>query len=93
MQDPIFCKFEKINRKWVFRILFTVFEYERAGFNKIKKSLNPITSKILSNRLKTLEDMALVTKEIVVDRPLKVEYHLTRKGKKIISAMVKSLKD
>jgi len=93
MQNPIFYKFEKINRKWIFKILFTVFENEKAGFNYIKKALNPITSKVLSNCLKTLEDTALLTKRIVVDKPLKVEYYLTRKGKRMISAMVKSLRD
>ena len=91
MQNPIFYKFERMNRKWVFRILFIVYESEKAGFNYIKKALSPITSKVLSNRLRTLEEMALVTKEIIVDRPLKVEYHLTRKGKRMISAMAKSL--
>jgi DNA-binding HxlR family transcriptional regulator len=93
MKPPIFYKFEKMNRKWVFRILFTVFENERTGFNHIKKSLNPITSKTLSSRLKILEDMALLTKNIVVDKPLKVEYYLTKRGKRIISAMVKNLRD
>jgi len=93
MQNPIFCKFEKMNRKWVFRILFTVFENEKAGFNYIKKALSPITSKVLSNRLKTLEEMALVTKKVVVDKPLKVEYYLTKKGKRMVFAMVRSLKD
>lgn len=91
MQNPIFYKFERINRKWVFKILFTVYECEKAGFNKIKKSLNPITSKVLSNRLKNLEDMALLTKTVLIDRPLKVEYHLTGRGKRMISAMVRSL--
>ncbi|MEM7815887.1 MAG: helix-turn-helix domain-containing protein [Candidatus Aenigmatarchaeota archaeon] len=93
MQNPLFYKLEKINRKWVFRIMFIVFENEKVGFNYIKKALKPITSKVLSNRLKTLEDMALVTKKIVVDKPLKVEYYLTKKGKRMISAIVKSLRE
>jgi len=93
MKPPIFYQFEKINKKWIFRILFTVFEHEKTGFNHIKKALNPITSKTLSNRLKTLEGMALLTKNIVVDKPLKVEYHLTKRGKRIISAMVRNLRD
>jgi DNA-binding HxlR family transcriptional regulator len=91
MKSTIFYKLEKMNRKWAFGVLFTVYESEKAGFNYIKRALSPITSKVLSNRLKTLEEMALLTKEIVVDKPLKVEYHLTRKGKRIISAMAKSL--
>jgi DNA-binding HxlR family transcriptional regulator len=93
MQNPIFFKLEKMNRKWIFKVLFTIYESEKAGFNYIKKALNPITSKVLSNRLRTLEDMALLTKRIVVDKPLKVEYYLTRKGRRIISAMAKSLRD
>ena len=91
MRPPIFYQFEKMNRKWVFRILFTIFESEKAGFNYIKKALNPITSKVLSNRLKTMEEMALVTKNVVADKPLKVEYYLTKKGKRMIAAMAKSL--
>ena len=93
MKDPIFFKFEKMNRKWIFRILFTVYESEKAGFNYIKKALSPITSKVLSNRLRTLEEMALVTKKVVAERPRKVEYHLTKRGRRMISAMDRSLRD
>jgi len=93
MKDPIFFKFEKMNRKWIFRILFTVYESEKAGFNYIKKALSPITSKVLSNRLRTLEEMALVTKKVVTERPRKVEYHLTKRGRRMISAMDRSLRD
>jgi len=93
MKDPIFFKFEKMNRKWIFRILFTVYESEKAGFNYIKKALSPITSKVLSNRLRTLEEMALVTKKVVMERPRKVEYHLTERGRRMISAMDRSLRD
>ena len=91
MKPQIFSKFEKINRKWTFKILFTVFECEKAGFNYIKKALSPITSKILSSRLKALEETALLKKEVVVEKPLKVEYRLTRKGRRLMAAMATSL--
>jgi DNA-binding HxlR family transcriptional regulator len=93
MQSQIFQEFERINRKWAFRILFTVSESGRVGFNGIKRSLRPITSKTLSARLKMLEGMALLTKETIVDRPIKVEYRLTKRGAGIISALARSLKE
>jgi DNA-binding HxlR family transcriptional regulator len=91
MKPPIFYQFEKINRKWVFRILFVIFENEKTGFNYIKKALSPITSRVLSSRLTVLEETALVAKSVISDKPKKVEYYLTEKGKEIMSAMAKNL--
>jgi DNA-binding HxlR family transcriptional regulator len=91
MKPPIFYQFEKINRKWAFKILFTIYESEKAGFNYIKKALSPITSKVLSSRLRALEETRLLTKKVVAENPRKVEYHLTKRGRRMISAMAKSL--
>ncbi len=59
-------------------------------FGQLQRSLNGISPKTLSLRLKQLEKDGIVNKRIFADVPLHVEYSLTQKGrslKKIINLM------
>ena len=50
------------------------------NFNKLLSSINGLTPKTLSTRLKELEEKGLVSKQILVGRPIRIEYRLTKKG-------------
>jgi len=55
------------------------------GFLQLKKNLPQITSKILSSRLKELEQEGLITKKIDSNTfPKKSEYSLTKSGKEFL---------
>lgn len=77
-----------IQGKWVFHILFVLLEHEKIHFNGLKKNVNPISSRILSLHLKQLTQLGLVIKNIIVDKPLRVEYKLTMKGKTFLSTII-----
>ena len=79
---PIEIAFEHIGRKWAINILRDLF----LGKKRFREFLevNPeLSGKVLSQRLKELEDDGLIRKKIVSKTPLRAEYGLTDKGKNL----------
>ena len=71
--------------KWKLVILWHIYEEEIIRYGELKKCLNNITHKMLSNQLKELVvGSDLVHKEMYHQVPPKVEYSLTEKGKSLI---------
>ncbi|MEK3885972.1 winged helix-turn-helix transcriptional regulator [Bacillus sp. FSL K6-3431] len=52
-------------------------------FNEMKKALNGISSNLLSERLKYLEDEGLVIKELYSQHPPRYRYTLTKSGEEL----------
>ncbi len=50
------------------------------GFEGLRRSLKGISSRVLSKKLKMLEDRGLIEREVLNTRPPKVRYALTEKG-------------
>lgn len=73
-----------IGGKWKTLILWHLSNEGVKRYGEIKKSLNGITHKMLSQQLKELESDGLVHREEYHQIPPKVEYSLTDKGKTII---------
>lgn len=88
------CPIEKtlgmIGKKWVILILRDLLGGTRR-FSDLLQSLNGISPKTLSERLKDLEEDGLVTRKPYPEIPPRVEYSLTNKGRSlngILEAMV-----
>ena len=61
-------------------------------FGALKRAMPGISPKTLSLRLRKLESDGIIAREIFLEVPLHVEYHLTRKGRslrKVFQAMDK----
>lgn len=92
------CTIEKtldyIAKKWSLLILLKIYKGNNSlRYCEIKKSLDRITPKILSARLKELELHGLLKKKIDANQfPIKCTYSLTASGKDIIK-IIKSLKE
>lgn len=88
------CSIEKaldvLQGRWTFLILRDLFEGTRR-FGELKKSLNGISPKTLSERLKELEEKGVVTRTAYPTIPPTVEYSLTEKGKSLKS-IIKEMK-
>lgn len=69
--------------KWKLQILhyLTVNEGDKNTFKKIERGISGISAKMLSKELKELEQNQLVTREVVVGKPVTVEYAITEYGK------------
>ncbi len=82
-----------IQSKWTFHILFVLWEKEKAHFNGLKKATKPITSRVLSSHLKQLIQLGLVIKNVIIEKPLRVEYQLSEKGKNFLSSIINLFTD
>lgn len=67
---------ENITNKWSILIL-TVLCSEPARFNELRRRLDGITHKALSDALKRLERNGLVNRTVLPTSPVSVEYSLT----------------
>jgi DNA-binding HxlR family transcriptional regulator len=81
---PIEYTMFNIAGKWKLVLLWHIYDKEIIRYGELKKCLNNITHKMLSNQLKDLVSYGLVHKEMYHQVPPKVEYSLTKKGKSLI---------
>lgn len=87
------CNVEKtiriISGKWTATILYQL-TFGKKRFGELQRSLDGISSKTLTDRLRMLEKNGIIKKTVFQEIPLHVEYELTKKGSKlntIFSAM------
>jgi len=76
-----------LSKKWTMSIIITIGNFNNLRFNDIKDRLENATSKILSERLKELEEKGLVKRKPYNEVPLRVEYSLTKKGEKLLKVL------
>ncbi|MEF8786452.1 MAG: helix-turn-helix domain-containing protein [Haloarculaceae archaeon] len=80
-----------VGRKWHPVLLFYLFQDGPLGFSALKERTDGISSKMLSESLSDLEDAGLVTRELLDDQPVRVEYAVSERGETlgpVIEAMV-----
>jgi DNA-binding HxlR family transcriptional regulator len=82
-----------ISKKWTLLILLELYKTQgKKRYSELKQSLLDITPKILSTRLRELEQQGLITKSInTTSFPIKCEYKLTDSGKDFIR-IIKDIK-
>ena len=73
---------DAISGKWKLQIINVLFDGAKRN-NELLKKLNNISSKVLSQKLKELEDFDLISKKIYAQVPPRVEYSLTKKAIKL----------
>ena len=66
--------------KWSIEILTVLYSVRNSSFGNVKKSVRGITSRVLSEKLKNLENAKLVQRSVMNTRPPTVRYSLTEKG-------------
>lgn len=70
---------EQIANKWSVLILAVLCE-QPSRFNAIKRRLDPITHKALTEALRRLEKNGLVNRKVIATSPVAVEYSITPLG-------------
>lgn len=76
--------------KWILLVLVFLYIYKSSNFYQLQKDLKKITPKVLSSKLKHLEQIGLIGKKILVEHPLRVEYYLTSKGEEFVESILKT---
>ncbi len=73
---------EFIKGKWKSILLYNLYRGSKI-FLELQKSIGSLSQKILSEKLKELENDGLIEKTVYAEVPPKVEYFLTDKGKEL----------
>ena len=77
---------ELIGSRWTGAIIQTLLQ-GKTRYALIKAAIPDITDRMLSERLRSLEAEDLVTRWVIADTPVRVEYELTEKGHELQGAM------
>ncbi|MCA9847442.1 MAG: helix-turn-helix transcriptional regulator [Dehalococcoidia bacterium] len=83
---PVRATLALLGQKWVPRIVYELQSGKRR-FNDLSASVGGCNSRTLRDRLKDLEDLDIVRREIVSENPPWVEYELTERGRELASAL------
>jgi len=75
-----------LTSKWIPEILYALALRGQMSFNELKQALG-ISSRVLSDKLQELQKLELLVKESSEEKPKRVSYKLTEKGKKVIYAL------
>ncbi|RRD39300.1 transcriptional regulator [Leptotrichia sp. OH3620_COT-345] len=75
-----------IRGKWKTIIIFQLRNGENS-FSQLLHSINGISEKMLLEQLQELKEFGLIDKHSYKKYPLKVEYFLTERGKKVLNAV------
>ena len=85
------CQVDKVmsvvSKKWALLIVRSIASSGKAGYNDLLKVLGAISPSTLAQRLKQLEKAGVLSRKIVGDAPIRVEYALTNEGQEFIKAI------
>lgn len=77
---------ELIGRRWTGAILRSMLAGS-VRFSDIVATVPGLSDRLLSERLKELEQQGIVHREVFAETPVRVEYHLTEKGQALIEVI------
>jgi DNA-binding HxlR family transcriptional regulator len=66
--------------KWSGDLLLALHRTPTAGFEDLRRTLGGISARVLSIKLKELEEIGMVSRQIIDARPPRVRYSLTERG-------------
>jgi DNA-binding HxlR family transcriptional regulator len=79
-QQAIRSMHDVLGRKWHPILLYHLLDDGPLGFSALKDRTDGISSKMLSESLDDLQSAGLVSRELLSDQPVRVEYSLTARG-------------
>jgi DNA-binding HxlR family transcriptional regulator len=82
---PVRATLALLGQKWVPHIIYSLIDGKRR-FNELSVEVGGCNSRTLRDRLKVLEEMGIVRREIVATMPPWVEYELTESGMELANA-------
>jgi DNA-binding HxlR family transcriptional regulator len=76
---PIETTFRIIGKRWTVLIIREIFR-GHTQFNRFMENIEGITPKVLTERLRELERLGIISRKIVSEYPVRIEYNLTDAG-------------
>ena len=80
--------FRFLQRKWTIDIMYVLIIQEELHFNEIRRLLDGVSSRTLTDRLVELEERGVINRKVQQTRPVKVTYSLTNFGKGLVAMLV-----
>ena len=80
---PVCPMSDLFNKKWLHAILKELLFVECMRYSELKRRLDGVSPKTLSDRLKELEGFGVVKREVFAEVPPRVEYSLTKSGREL----------
>ncbi len=77
---------EIIGRRWAGAVI-RVMLAGRSRFSDIRNAIPGITDRVLSHRLRDLESDGLIVRQIHDERPVRIEYRLTERGRALATVV------
>ena len=77
---------EVVGRRWAGAVLKAMLA-GATRFGEIRGAIPGLTNRMLSERLKDFEAEGIVEREVIPEKPVRVEYRLTEKGRALSSAV------
>jgi len=66
--------------KWSIEIITVLHTLRSLGFTDLRKSIRGISPRVLSRKLRILEEIGIIERNVLNTRPPRVQYALTEKG-------------
>lgn len=88
---PVRDTIDAIGGKWKLLILISVWEGNK-HFRGIERSIPKLSTKVLAKELKELEMNKLITRSIIDDFPVRIEYTITEHAK-TLQNVIEALRD
>ena len=79
IQPKVEKSFELIGKKWTGLIIYVLMSGPKR-FSELNESIPALSRRLLTERIKELEDHGIVVRNVIPDRPIRSEYSLTQKG-------------
>ncbi|HUL66564.1 MAG TPA: helix-turn-helix domain-containing protein [Burkholderiaceae bacterium] len=89
---PVARTLDLIGERWTILLLRDLLRHGPRKFQDFEASLPGVAPNTLSARLKSLEENGLVRRELYNERPPRLEYVLTEKGRSL-GPVVKAMRD
>jgi DNA-binding HxlR family transcriptional regulator len=81
---PVRNVISRITDKWSLLVLYTLEHQEVMRFNDLWRQIPDISQKMLTSTLRHLEDDGIISREVFVEVPPRVEYRLAERGKSLM---------
>jgi len=76
-----------LSKKWSISIIVTLGNFKALRFSNLLERLEHATAKIVTERLRELEKKGIIQRRAYREIPPRVEYSLTKAGKKLMQAL------
>jgi DNA-binding HxlR family transcriptional regulator len=78
--------YQLISKKWITLIIHVLLDGPKR-FGEIHSIIPDLSKRMLNERLKELEECGIVLRNVITERPIRIEYSLTTKGTELGKAL------